>query len=137
MVLARDHPTHWMFLRIYDNQSEASSVDSWNRLENTVPMKIGNLRIDNGSQFTDRFTSNKREPTGGTSSIYAVRLLAPSTACAHPTTRKPTAWWSASTAASAKCSTRRDSLQGPNWNPRSQVIRKRTISKFLSVHSTT
>ena len=34
------------------------------RLERTAPMKIIKLLPDNGSQFTDRFTSTKREPTG-------------------------------------------------------------------------
>ncbi len=35
-----------------------------NRLERAAPMKIVKLLTDNGSQFTDRFTSKKREPTG-------------------------------------------------------------------------
>ncbi|MGK2913589.1 MAG: integrase core domain-containing protein, partial [Porticoccaceae bacterium] len=41
-----------------------SSVDFLNCLERTAPMKIIKLLTDNGSQFTDRFTRKKREPTG-------------------------------------------------------------------------
>ena len=39
-------------------------MDFLNRFERTAPMKIVKLLTDNGSQFTDRFTSKKREPTG-------------------------------------------------------------------------
>ena len=39
-------------------------MDFLNRLERAAPMKIVKLLTDNGSQFTDRFTSKKREPTG-------------------------------------------------------------------------
>ena len=51
-------------MHIYADQSEQSSVDFLNRLERAAPMKIVKLLTDNGSQFTDRFTSKKREPTG-------------------------------------------------------------------------
>ncbi len=39
-------------------------MDFLNRLERAAPMEIVKLLTDNGSQFTDRFTSKKREPTG-------------------------------------------------------------------------
>ena len=64
LFVAIDRATRWVFMRIYGDQSEASSVDFLNRLERAAPMKIGKLLTDNGSQFTDRFTSKKREPTG-------------------------------------------------------------------------
>lgn len=64
LFVAIDRATRWVFMRIYADQSENSSVDFLNRLEHTAPMKIVNLLTDNGSQFTDRFTSKKREPTG-------------------------------------------------------------------------
>jgi len=51
-------------MHIYADQSEDSSVDFLNRLERAAPMKIVKLLTDNGSQFTDRFTSKKREPSG-------------------------------------------------------------------------
>jgi transposase InsO family protein len=64
LFVAIDRATRWVFMHIYADQSEDSSVDFLNRLEQTAPMKIIKLLTDNGSQFTDRFTSKKREPTG-------------------------------------------------------------------------
>ena len=63
LFVAIDRATRWVFMHIYANQSERSSVDFLNRLERAAPMKIVRLLTDNGSQFTDRFTSKKREPT--------------------------------------------------------------------------
>ena len=56
--------TRWVFLRVYADQSEASSVDFLERLHEAAPMKITKALTDNGSQFTDRFTSKAREPSG-------------------------------------------------------------------------
>jgi transposase InsO family protein len=64
LFVAIDRATRWVFMHIYGDQSEDSSVDFLNRLEQTAPMKIIKLLTDNGSQFTDRFTRKKREPTG-------------------------------------------------------------------------
>ena len=64
LFVAIDRATRWVFMRIYADQTEVSSVDFLNRLERTAPMKIAKLLTDNGSQFTDRFTSKKRAPTG-------------------------------------------------------------------------
>lgn len=64
LFVAIDRATRWVFMRIYADQSENSSVDFLSRLERTAPMKITKLLTDNGSQFTDRFTRKKREPTG-------------------------------------------------------------------------
>jgi hypothetical protein len=52
------------FLCIYADHSEASSMDFLNHVKSTASMKISKLLTDNISQFTDRFTSKKREPTG-------------------------------------------------------------------------
>ena len=64
LFVAIDRATRWVFMHIYADQSEASSVDFLNRLQSTAPMKITKLLTDNGSQFTDRFTNKKREPSG-------------------------------------------------------------------------
>lgn len=64
LFVAIDRATRWVFMHIYADQSEKSSVDFLNRLERAAPMKITKLLTDNGSQFTDRFTSKKREPSG-------------------------------------------------------------------------
>jgi transposase InsO family protein len=64
LFVAIDRATRWVFMHIYADQGEDSSVDFLNRLEQAAPMKIVKLLTDNGSQFTDRFTSKKREPSG-------------------------------------------------------------------------
>ena len=51
-------------MRIYKDQSDASSVDFLRRVAKAAPFKIAKLLSDNGSQFTDRFTSKTKEPSG-------------------------------------------------------------------------
>lgn len=64
LFVAIDRATRWVFMRIYADQSKASSVNFLERLHGAAPMKITKLLTDNGSQFTDRFTNKKREPSG-------------------------------------------------------------------------
>jgi transposase InsO family protein len=64
LFVAIDRATRWVFLRIYTNQSERRRTDSLRRLYKAVPMKILKLLTDNGSQFTDRFTSTRKTPSG-------------------------------------------------------------------------
>ena len=64
LFVAIDRATRWVYMRIYRDQSELSSSDFVRRLKSAAPMTIKTILTDNGSQFTDRFTSKKREPTG-------------------------------------------------------------------------
>ena len=64
LFVAIDRATRWVFMHIYTDQSDVSSVNFLERLHEAAPMKITKLLTDNGSQFTDRFTSKKREPSG-------------------------------------------------------------------------
>ena len=64
LFVAIDRATRWVFMHIYADQSDASSVNFLERLHKAAPMKLTKLLTDNGSQFTDRFTSKKREPSG-------------------------------------------------------------------------
>jgi transposase InsO family protein len=64
LFVAIDRATRWVFLRIYDDMTEASSVDFLKRVVEAAPMKIVKLLTDNGTQFTDRFTSKDKQPTG-------------------------------------------------------------------------
>ena len=64
LFVAIDRATRWVYLRIYQDQSERSSVDFLRRVNQAAPMKIVKLLTDNGSQFTDRFTSQKKDATG-------------------------------------------------------------------------
>ena len=64
LFVAIDRATRWVWLRIYGDQSEASSSDFLRRLARVAPMKISRVLTDNGSQFTDRFTSKTKTPSG-------------------------------------------------------------------------
>lgn len=66
LFVAIDRATRWVYMAIYADQSDCSSVDFLNKVKQACPVKIVKLLTDNGSQFTDRFTSQsrKREPSG-------------------------------------------------------------------------
>ena len=64
LFVAIDRATRWVYMRTYRDQSERSSTDFLRRLKQAAPMKIKTILTDNGSQFTDRFTSAKRTPSG-------------------------------------------------------------------------
>ena len=64
LFVAIDRATRWVYLRRYRDQSDRSSTDFLRRLNNAAPMRIKTILTDNGSQFTDRFTSKKRTPSG-------------------------------------------------------------------------
>jgi transposase InsO family protein len=64
LFVAIDRATRWVFVRIYADQSEASSCDFLWRLHQVAPMKIAKVLTDNGSQFTDRFTGKGKKPSG-------------------------------------------------------------------------
>lgn len=64
LFVAIDRATRWVFLRIYAHQDEAAATDFLRRLTQAAPMKIRTVLSDNGSQFTDRFTSKSRSPSG-------------------------------------------------------------------------
>lgn len=64
LFVAIDRATRWVFMHIYADQSENSSVDFLQRLQQAAPMKITKVLTDNGSQFTDRFTNQKRQASG-------------------------------------------------------------------------
>lgn len=80
LFVAIDRATRWVFLRVYDDMTDTSSVDFLKRVHEAAPMKIVKLLTDdvqdeqvprrqepraaNGTQFTDRFTSKGKQPTG-------------------------------------------------------------------------
>ena len=64
LFVAIDRATRWVFMRTYRDQSDRSSTDFLRRLKKAAPMKIKTILTDNGSQFTDRFTSTTRAPSG-------------------------------------------------------------------------
>ena len=66
LFVAIDRATRWVYLEIYADQSDSSSTDFLLKVTKACPIKIVKLLTDNGSQFTDRFTSQskKKEPSG-------------------------------------------------------------------------
>ena len=64
LFVAIDRATRWVYLRTYGDQTDASASDFLRRLKQAAPMKISNVLTDNGSQFTDRFTSKTTTPSG-------------------------------------------------------------------------
>jgi transposase InsO family protein len=64
LFVAIDRASRWVFLHIYDDQSEESSLDFLKRLQVACPIHIRTILTDNGAQFTDRFTSRQKQPSG-------------------------------------------------------------------------
>ena len=52
-------------MEIDANQCDSSSTDFLLKLKNACPITIVKLLSDNGSQFTDRLTSKKKDPVSG------------------------------------------------------------------------
>jgi hypothetical protein len=49
--------TRWVFMHSYAEMTNESSTGFLSRVHHAAPMKIVKLLTDNGTQFTDRFTS--------------------------------------------------------------------------------
>jgi transposase InsO family protein len=64
LFVAIDRATRWVFLHIYNDMTDRSSVDFLRRLKLASPIKIIKLLTDNGSQFTDRFSTKDKKPSG-------------------------------------------------------------------------
>jgi transposase InsO family protein/transposase-like protein len=64
LFVAIDRATRWVFMEIYADQSD-SSTDFLIKLNKACPVAIVKLLTDNGSQFTDRFTSKQKDPETG------------------------------------------------------------------------
>lgn len=66
LFVAIDRATRWVFIELYADQTDSSSVDFLSKVQQACPVKIVKLLTDNGSQFTDRFTAGgkKKEPSG-------------------------------------------------------------------------
>ena len=64
LFVAIDRATRWVYMDIYADQTDSSSVDFLSKVKAACPIKIIKLLTDNGSQFTDRFTSKKKDDYG-------------------------------------------------------------------------
>ena len=63
MFVAIDRAIRWVYMDIYDDQTDSSSVDFLSKVQAACPIKIVKLLTDNGSQFTG-FTSRKKDEDG-------------------------------------------------------------------------
>jgi hypothetical protein len=64
LFVAIDRATRWVYFRIYANQTEKSACDFLRQVHKNCPVKIQKILTDNGTQFTDRFTSTDKKVTG-------------------------------------------------------------------------
>lgn len=64
LFVAIDRATCWVFMHIYGDMTNDSSVDFFRRLKLASPIKISKILTDNGSQFTDRFSTKDKKPSG-------------------------------------------------------------------------
>ena len=64
LFVAIDRATRWVFLHIYGDMTDKSSVDFLRRLKPASPIRIIQLLTDNGSPFTDHFTTKDWKPSG-------------------------------------------------------------------------
>ena len=97
LYVAIDRATRWVFLTVYEAMTDDRSVDFLQRLQAVSPVKIVHLLTDNGSPFTDRFTSKEKRPSGQQAFDQACaeaqiehRLGSP--AYVRPAILKPTGW---------------------------------------------
>lgn len=64
LFVAMDRATRWVFMRIYGDMPEASSVDFLRRLKLASPIRLSNILTDNGSKFTDHFATKDKKSSG-------------------------------------------------------------------------
>jgi transposase InsO family protein len=64
LFVAIDRATRWVFMRVYADQTQRSAVDFLRRVHQAAAFKITKLLTDNGTQFTDRFTSKDKQASG-------------------------------------------------------------------------
>ncbi len=63
LFVAIDRATRSVFMHIYGDMTDKSSVDFLRRLKLASPIKIAKILTDNGSQFTDRFSNKDKKPS--------------------------------------------------------------------------
>jgi hypothetical protein len=90
----------WVWFRIYPDQSEKSGADFLRRLKRVAPFKIQMVPTDNGSQFSDRFTSKNKQVSGQHAFDQACATHGIDHRLAPPGMRKAMAWSSVSMAVS-------------------------------------
>ena len=63
LFVAIHRATRWVFMHIYGDMTDKSSVDFLRRLKLASPIKISKILTENGSQLTDRFATKDKKPS--------------------------------------------------------------------------
>ncbi len=117
LFVAIGRATRWVFMNIYGDMTDKSSVDFLRRPKLASPIKINKILTGDGSQFTDRFATKDKKPSGQHAFDVLAPQYLPSIAWCRRGPRKRTAWSSASTVASMNCCSRPASIAGPICRP--------------------
>jgi transposase-like protein len=64
LFVAIDRATRWVFFKIHDNQTWESALAFLEALKEACPVRIEKILTDNGAQFTDRFVTPNKDPSG-------------------------------------------------------------------------
>jgi transposase InsO family protein len=64
LYVAIERATRWVFVAVYKTQTADNAVDFVEKLKEATPIPIRQILTDNGVQFTDRFTSKTKQPSG-------------------------------------------------------------------------
>lgn len=64
LFVAIDRATRWVYMAIYPDQTEVSSTCFLQEVYRRCPVRIRTILTDNGTQFTDRFTSREKVASG-------------------------------------------------------------------------
>jgi hypothetical protein len=112
-----------------------SSVNFMRRLKLTSPIKIAKILTDNGSQFTDRFATKDKKPSGEHAFDRARTSMAIEHRLAPPRHPQPTGWWSDSTAVLTNYCSKPVSTVKPTWRRPCSTTSSYTTTIFLSAPS--
>jgi transposase InsO family protein len=72
---AIDCASRWRYLKIYDNYSNADSIDFLKKLIQVAPFRIRAIKTDNGSNFTNRYTGYSKSSDPLNPRLHALDLL--------------------------------------------------------------
>ena len=110
-----DRATRRVFMHIYGDMTDKSSVDFLRRLKLSSPIKISKILTDNGSQFTDRLTAKDKKPSGKRAFDVACAAMSAEHRLAPPRHPQTNGRANDSTAASTNFCSRPASTAGLTW----------------------
>jgi hypothetical protein len=113
LFVAIDRATRWVFLHIYGDMTESSSVDFLRRLRETCPFRLPRSSLTTAPNSPTGFSARTRSPAVAMCSIAPVARPKSNIVWPRPVTHKPMAWSNASMAASASCYNKAASTAAP------------------------